>query len=75
MSPMRPSSPQAAPSPQVINPDGAWCWFQDERALVDPEAGLLVVGSIASGEPLRMLRVAGTSISRSWISRRAPPRW
>lgn len=49
MSPMRPSSPQSAPSPQVINPDGAWCWFQDERALVDPEAGLLVVGSIASG--------------------------
>ncbi|WP_193103625.1 BNR-4 repeat-containing protein [Brachybacterium sp. FME24] len=34
---------------QVINPNGAWCWFQDERALVDPDAGLLVVGSIASG--------------------------
>lgn len=34
---------------QVINPDGAWCWFQDERALADPEARLLVVGSIASG--------------------------
>ncbi|MGO1977556.1 BNR-4 repeat-containing protein [Brachybacterium tyrofermentans] len=36
-------------TPQVINPNGAWCWFQDERALVDPETGLLVVGSIASG--------------------------
>lgn len=36
-------------TPQVINVNGAWCWFQDERALVDPEAGLLVVGSIASG--------------------------
>ncbi|MGP5007052.1 BNR-4 repeat-containing protein [Brachybacterium tyrofermentans] len=36
-------------STQVINVNGAWCWFQDERALVDPEAGLLVVGSIASG--------------------------
>ena len=36
------------PVPQVLNDNGAWCWFQDERALVDPERGLLVVGSIAS---------------------------
>ncbi|GAA5200403.1 BNR-4 repeat-containing protein [Microbacterium jejuense] len=38
------------PSPYVINDNGAWCWFQDERALIDPEAGLLVVGSIAVAE-------------------------
>jgi len=37
-------------SPSVINDNGAWCWFQDERALVDPDAGLLVVGSIAAPE-------------------------
>lgn len=34
--------------PLVINNNGAWCWFQDERALVDPERGVLVVGSIAA---------------------------
>jgi hypothetical protein len=37
------------PTPRVLNSNGAWCWFQDERALVDPERQLLVVGSIASG--------------------------
>ncbi|MFC7374938.1 alpha/beta hydrolase fold domain-containing protein [Brachybacterium sp. GCM10030267] len=36
-------------STQVINRNGAWCWFQDERALVDAEKGVLVVGSVASG--------------------------
>ena len=36
------------PTPRVLNDNGAWCWFQDERALVDPERRLLVVGSIAS---------------------------
>lgn len=34
-------------SEYVINDNGAWCWFQDERALVDPETQTLVVGSIA----------------------------
>ncbi|MGW1346866.1 BNR-4 repeat-containing protein [Kribbella sp. NPDC002412] len=36
--------------PQVINDNGAWCWFQDERALVDPDSQTLVVGSIAAAE-------------------------
>ncbi|MEU6857301.1 BNR-4 repeat-containing protein [Glycomyces sp. NPDC046736] len=36
--------------PLVVNDNGAWCWFQDERALVDPVAGTLVVGSIAAAE-------------------------
>lgn len=35
---------------RIINDNGAWCWFQDERALVDPDAGVLVVGSIAAAE-------------------------
>jgi hypothetical protein len=34
----------------VINDNGAWCWFQDERALVDPATQTLVVGSIAVAE-------------------------
>ena len=32
----------------VVNDNAAWCWFQDERALIDPIAGLLVLGSVAS---------------------------
>jgi hypothetical protein len=31
----------------TINDNGAWCWFQDERALVDADNRTLVVGSIA----------------------------
>ncbi|GAA1124527.1 hypothetical protein GCM10009630_23060 [Kribbella jejuensis] len=38
---------------RVINDNGAWCWFQDERALVDPVSGVLVVGSIAAPEGAR----------------------
>jgi putative BNR repeat neuraminidase len=34
----------------VINDNGAWCWFQDERALVDPVSQTLVAGSIAAPE-------------------------
>lgn len=43
-----PRSTTTIHTPTVVNDNAAWCWFQDERALVDPEAGLLVVGSIAS---------------------------
>ena len=31
----------------TMTDDGGWCWFQDERALVDGD--LLIVGSVASG--------------------------
>lgn len=34
----------------VINDNGAWCWFQDERALIDPATGILVAGSVAAPE-------------------------
>src|SRR5512140_28859 len=34
-----------AAEPIVLNPDGAWCWFQDERALMYD--GKLTVGSIS----------------------------
>ena len=33
--------------PVVINPDGAWCWFQDERALICD--GQLFVSSLSHG--------------------------
>jgi hypothetical protein len=34
--------------PVPINDNGAWCWFQDERALVDPANNTLLVGSVAA---------------------------
>jgi hypothetical protein len=32
-----------------FNDNGAWCWFQDERAVVDVSGGKLVLGSDAGG--------------------------
>ena len=32
-----------------FNNNGAWCWYQDERAIVDTEQGKLILGSDASG--------------------------
>lgn len=37
----------AGEEPAVLNDDGAWCWFEDERAIVADE--MLFVGTIASG--------------------------
>jgi hypothetical protein len=37
----------ARPRPVVLNDDGGWCWFQDERALVVGDR--LVFGSVAAG--------------------------
>ena len=34
-------------APVVLNDDGGWCWFQDERAIVVGDR--LVLGSVASG--------------------------
>lgn len=31
-----------------FNDNGAWCWYQDERAVVDTIAGRLIVGSVAN---------------------------
>ncbi len=33
----------------VLNENGAWCWYQDERAVVDTLADVLLAGSVASG--------------------------
>jgi hypothetical protein len=32
-----------------FNDNGGWCWYQDERVIVDQESGQLIVGSVASG--------------------------
>lgn len=34
-------------TPIVLNDNGAWSWFEDERILIDPVANKLVVGSVA----------------------------
>jgi hypothetical protein len=33
-----------------FNDNGAWCWYQDERAVVDTVLGKLIIGSDASGQ-------------------------
>ena len=33
-----------------FNDNGGWCWYQDERALVDTKAGKFIIGSVASSE-------------------------
>ncbi|MBT2533428.1 BNR-4 repeat-containing protein [Arthrobacter sp. ISL-48] len=37
-------------APVLLNDNGAWCWFQDERALIDPANNTLLVGSVAAPE-------------------------
>jgi hypothetical protein len=32
-----------------FNDNGFWCWYQDERAVVDMKKGLILLGSAASG--------------------------
>lgn len=44
-----PPGPIASSSIIQFNDNGAWCWYQDERALVDTKANKLIIGSVASG--------------------------
>ena len=57
-----PSGLRPLATPVVLNDDGGWCWFQDERALVVGER--LVFGSVAAGrtEPSRLGMVEATSV-------------
>lgn len=32
-----------------FNDNGGWCWYQDERVIVDAEKGKIIIGSVASG--------------------------
>lgn len=36
--------------PIIVNDNGAWCWFQDERTLFDAETGRVLVGSVPAAE-------------------------
>ncbi|MCB9891497.1 MAG: BNR-4 repeat-containing protein [Planctomycetes bacterium] len=53
---------QEAAKPVVLNDDGGWCWFQDERALVVGDS--LVFGSVASGhvDPARKGNIEVTHV-------------
>jgi hypothetical protein len=57
-----PARQTALRAPVVLNDDGGWCWFQDERALV--VGGRLVFGSVAAGrfDPSRRGMVEATSV-------------
>jgi hypothetical protein len=47
-----PALPTAAVASKDIiefNDNGGWCWYQDERAVVDAKGGKFVIGSVASG--------------------------
>jgi hypothetical protein len=43
---------QPVSGPVVLNDNGAWSWFQDERAVVDARAGTLLVSSVANDDLL-----------------------
>jgi hypothetical protein len=45
-----------------FNENGAWCWYQDERAVVDQAAGRIIVGSVASGTG------TGGSLRDAWVN-------
>ena len=47
--PTAPAMPLASADIIQFNDNGGWCWYQDERALVDTKAGKFVIGSVASG--------------------------
>ncbi|HEV8547447.1 MAG TPA: hypothetical protein VGQ57_00440 [Polyangiaceae bacterium] len=47
--PTLPSAPLADKDIIQFNDNGGWCWYQDERAVVDTKAGKFVIGSVASG--------------------------
>jgi hypothetical protein len=38
-----------APAPFVVNDNGAWSWFEDERAVIDAANCTLLVSSVANG--------------------------
>jgi hypothetical protein len=38
-----------ASAPFVVNDNGAWSWFEDERAVIDPANCTLLVSSVANG--------------------------
>jgi cysteine-rich repeat protein len=55
LAPLAPGA-MATAVPTVIAEDGAWCWFQDERAIVDGDK--LVVASISHGGDVQVSSLA-----------------
>ncbi len=47
--PALPTAPLADSSIVQLNDNGGWCWYQDERAVVDTKANKVVIGSVAFG--------------------------
>jgi hypothetical protein len=45
----QPGSNQVIGNLIQFNDNGAWCWYQDERAVVDTAANKIILGSVASG--------------------------
>lgn len=41
--------PAASGTVITFNDDGGWCWYQDERVIVDTEANKMLIGSVATG--------------------------
>ena len=50
----------------LLRDNGAWSWFEDERAIVDPLRGRLLVGSCASGSGVGGAARNG-DIDLSWL--------
>jgi len=48
-SPSGPSGDEVAGNLILINDNGAWCWYQDERVVVDSTQERIVLGSVAHG--------------------------
>lgn len=46
--------------------NGAWCWFEDERAIVDPLRGKLLIGSVGDSSGLGGSARSG-DIDVSWL--------
>jgi hypothetical protein len=47
--PTLPTAVVAADKIVQYNDNGGWCWYQDERVLVDTKGGKFIIGSVASG--------------------------
>jgi len=45
-----------------FNENGAWCWYQDERAVVDQANGRILTGGVASGAG------TGGSLRDAWVN-------
>lgn len=45
-----PMEKEIPPELIVFNDNGAWCWYQDERVVVDPVSGTMLIASVAAAD-------------------------